>query len=205
MNIDDIEKVYSSHKPKPIGAYKFFSVLVPFVEKEGKLNLLYEVRAKNMKSQPGEICFPGGHIEGGETPEHCAKRETCEELGIETEKISIVGQGDTLYGYANFTLFTFIGIINYQDYLNCKIQKDEVDEVFLVPIEELLKIKPEKYNGQIEANIDKDFPYESVGISTDYPWRESNWPIPIYEIDNRVIWGMTARITENVVNTIVEA
>lgn len=130
MDINDIKKTYSEHTSRPIGKYKFFSVLVPFVEKEGKLNLLYEVRAKGMKSQPGEICFPGGHIEGGETPEQCAKRETCEELGIETEKINVVGQGDTLYGYANFTLFTFIGIINYQDYLNCHIQKDEVDEVF---------------------------------------------------------------------------
>lgn len=45
-----------------------FSVLVPLVEGEEGLSLLYEVRARTLRSQPGEICFPRGPDGGGETP-----------------------------------------------------------------------------------------------------------------------------------------
>lgn len=66
-------------------------MLIPLVEKDGELHLLFEVRAKHMESQPGEICFPGGHVEQGENPKDAALRETFEELGIPTEKIELIG------------------------------------------------------------------------------------------------------------------
>ena len=99
----------------PLVRTVFFSVLVPVVERAGELNLLFEVRAKNMKSQPGEICFPGGHVEKGETPQQAALRETFEEIGIDRQKIELIGPGDILYGYANYTLFTYMGIIGERD------------------------------------------------------------------------------------------
>lgn len=57
-----------------------YSVLMPFVTTENGDALLLEIRSDNVK-QPGEICFPGGRIESGETPAETAVRETCEELG----------------------------------------------------------------------------------------------------------------------------
>ena len=60
--IERIRRIYERHEPAPIGKYRFFSVLIPFVEKDGELCLLYEVRARDMDSDPGEICFPGGHV-----------------------------------------------------------------------------------------------------------------------------------------------
>ena len=57
LKIEDIEAVFAERKPGAEGNFKFFSVLVPLVEKEDDLYLLYEVRAKNMERQPGEICF----------------------------------------------------------------------------------------------------------------------------------------------------
>ena len=56
-----------------------------------------------MQSQPGEVCFPGGHVERGENPRDTALRETFEEIGVPIERIEVIGQGDTLYGYANYT------------------------------------------------------------------------------------------------------
>lgn len=57
-------------------------MLVPLVERPEGLCLLYEVRADTLGRQPGEVCFPGGRIEGVESPEECALRETEEELSI---------------------------------------------------------------------------------------------------------------------------
>lgn len=205
MNISrkDILEKYANHKPKPIGKHNFFSVLVPFVEKEGEFYILYEIRSETI-SQPGEVCFPGGHMEAGETPLECALRETYEEIGIEREKIEIAGKGDTLYGYANYTLFTTIGIINYEDYVNIEIAKDEVDHIILVALEDLLQSEPEIHNENIFTEINDQFPYEKVGIEVDYPWRVGKWEIPIYDINNKIIWGLTARITKCVIDRLRE-
>ena len=67
-----------------------YSVLMPFVTTENGDTLLLEVRSDSVK-QPGEICFPGGRIETGETPAETAVRETCEELGLKAGDISIEG------------------------------------------------------------------------------------------------------------------
>ena len=45
-----------------------YAVLVPVVEEHGELSLLFEVRAASLRTQPGEVCFPGGAIELGEDP-----------------------------------------------------------------------------------------------------------------------------------------
>ena len=66
FTLDNIRAIYRDWDARPIGKHRFFSVLVPFVEKDGRVHLLFEVRAKNMQSQPGEVCFPGGHVERGE-------------------------------------------------------------------------------------------------------------------------------------------
>jgi len=202
-SIDDIIKTYTGHKPEPIGKHRFFSVLVPFVENDrGDVCLMYEVRAHDMVSQPGEICFPGGHMEKGETPLQCALRETEEETGIPAGRIRVISQGDILYGYANYTLYTNIGIVDYDDFWNTRVQEEEVDEVFLVPLRDLAAATPQRFEENVTTEIDRDFPYEKVGIGEDYAWRVGRWVIPIYDVDGRVIWGLTARITEKVLETL---
>ena len=142
LTLTDIKKTFAGRKPAAIGTHRYFSVLVPFVEKDGQLYILYEVRAKNMASQPGEICFPGGHVEDGEDPKDCALRETFEEIGIPKDKVTLIGPGNILYGYANYTLYTYLGVVQYADYLCAKLQKDEVDEIFLVRVSDLERIQP---------------------------------------------------------------
>lgn len=204
ITIDKIVNTYKNRIPQPIGNHKYYSILIPFVEKEGKLNLLYELRSYRMKSQPGEVCFPGGRVEKGEGPMAAALRETTEELGIPSEKIKVLGRGDILYGYANYTIFTYIGQIEYQDYLNLKISEDEVEETFLIPIERLMEKPPEEYVEKVIAQIEEGFPYDKIGVDQKYPWRSGTWHIPIYEIDNKVIWGLTARITEVTLDNVLK-
>ena len=47
------------------------------------------------------------------------------------------------------------------------------------------------------AEKEKNFPYEVVGAKHMYKWKEGRWHIPIYQVDDEVIWGMTGKITEN--------
>lgn len=55
--------------------------------------VLYQVRSESI-SQPGEVSFPGGGVEEGETPQQAAVREAVEELNIQSEQIDILGEID---------------------------------------------------------------------------------------------------------------
>ena len=87
MQIKEFEKRFSGHIPRLSGAKAAFAVLVPLVYEKGEPSLLFEVRADTLNRQPGEVCFPGGRMEGGETPLQCALRETEEELSLPAASI----------------------------------------------------------------------------------------------------------------------
>lgn len=203
-NIEKIKNIYTGRESRPAGKHRFFSVLVPFVEKDGELNLLFEVRSSTIGSDPGEICFPGGHMEKGETPVEAALRETEEETGIPVSEIEVIGQGDTLYGYANYTLYTTMGIISYEAYKKAVIEKAEVEELFLVPLRRFEETEPEVYDQKIALQICDDFPYDKLGITKDYYWRQGPWAVPIYDVDNRLVWGLTARIVMQMMKVLEE-
>jgi len=110
-----------------------YSVFVPFVEIDGKLNLLFEVRSLGLARQPGDICFPGGKIEAGETGEECAVREAAEELGVSRDAIRIIQQLDSIYTHDGFPLHSFYGEIAYDKLSESKINHREVESIFYVP------------------------------------------------------------------------
>ena len=204
ITTDTIRAFYQDHEPGAIGRYRYFSVLVPFVMAEGELCLMYEVRAKDMERDPGEICFPGGHVEKGEDPLETALRETEEEVGISREHVEIIGQGDTLYGYANYSLFSYIGIVDYEAYKNAVIEESEVDEVFLLPVSHILATEGRHFDENVRAEVAENFPFEEGGIDENYSWRVGTWTIPVYDVDGRPLWGLTARITEHVLAQLQE-
>ena len=66
MDINGIKEKMAGRKPGVIGDRKEFAVLIPLLEREDGLHLLFEKRSGNIK-QPGDTCFPGGRIEAGES------------------------------------------------------------------------------------------------------------------------------------------
>ena len=167
------------------------------------LYLLYEKRARHMKRQPGEICFPGGELEPGETTETCALRETREEIGISEEQIKIVCQLDTIYTYSNFAMYCYLGIIEESALASMELNSDEVEETFLVPVEWLMENDPRVYWTEIVPQPPEDFPYGEVTGGAPYKWRNGRAPVPVYdELDGNVIWGLTARITKRFIDAL---
>ncbi len=197
ITLDKIETLFKSRAPRAMGNHQFFSVLVPLVQAEGELSLLYEVRAEHMKRQPGEVCFPGGKIEDGESHEDCAVRETMEELGVPRKDIHIISQMDTLYTYSNFTMFPFLGTIKEKALNKLECNPDEVKEIFLVPLRYLMTCEPDVYEMDVAPVVGPDFPYEKIKSAEGYKWRKGTSEVPIYQFRERVIWGLTARITRH--------
>lgn len=139
LKIEDIEAVFAERKPGAEGNFKFFSVLVPLVEKEDDLYLLYEVRAKNMERQPGEICFPGGELEACQ---RLQRNALCVKPGRKSvyrrSRSGVITQMDTLYTYSNFAMYCYLGVIPEAALEHLQFSENEVDEVFLVALNDLL-------------------------------------------------------------------
>ena len=197
---DDLARLLAGRQPDLMDKRGEFSVLVPLVEGDEGLSLLYEVRAKTMHSQPGEICFPGGRAEGNETPEECALRETWEELSIPPQAIQILGQLDFIAHRAGFLMHAVAAKIDRAAAEHMRPSPAEVAETFLVPLDFFLKNPPLDLSYDLVPNPGDDFPYEQAGIPRDYAWRLGRETVPVYRWRDRVIWGLTGRITRNLVS-----
>ena len=193
MDIDQIRTKLTDREVGTIGKHKFFSVCSPLVPTDEGLSVLMEVRASELKTQPGDICFPGGNMEDGETPLECALREMEEETGIPAAEADILGQFDTLYGFSGYTLYTFVAALPGGILDRTRINEDEVSELFTVPLDFFAETVPENYDVDVVSKVD-DFPYEKTGISPDYNWRKGKNVLPLYRYKDRIIWGMTAMI-----------
>jgi peroxisomal coenzyme A diphosphatase NUDT7 len=192
MNFDIIKQ----HKPQ-ISDYKDYSefaVLVSIVNYKNQDCIVFQVRSGRLLKQPNEICFPGGKIEHEENPMQAAIRETCEELLIEQASIEILGEIDTLVTPFNSIIYPFAAYLqNYGD----TYSKDEVAEVFYVPLEFLMSYSPKCSYLDVKISPHEDFPFEKVQYGRDYPWAKGTYPVYFYEYEGRIIWGITARILKN--------
>ena len=187
---------------------KRVSVLIPIIKKDNSYEILFEVRAKTLRSQPNEIAFPGGKIEKGEDPQTACIRETCEEIGITQDDIEIISPLDLYLNHSNLIIHPFLGIIKESalknDIKNLLINKDEVDHVFSVPITYLLDSSPEEFENEVEVKVNENFPYSKIPNKENYKFAVGKYSTLFYEYKNYIIWGITAKILENFLNFIKE-
>lgn len=200
MTVDQLNTVLHDRTPGPMDASATFAVLVPLTEINGELHLLYEVRALTLQRQPGEVCFPGGHMEKGETTVECALRETEEELAIPSSAVQVLGPLDFICHRSGFVLYPILGVVEPDAVQKAVPNPDEVDRLMTVPLSQLRKLTPEEYRLELIASPASDFPYERIGIPRDYPWNRGVDNGFIYHWPEKTIWGLTARITRHVLS-----
>lgn len=202
MKIDDIVKISKDLKPKAIGINRKYSIFIPFIEVDGDLHLLFEVRSKDLRSQPGDICYPGGKVEENEGPLLAAVRETKEELNLSDKQIEIITAFDYLVSPYGSIIHTNIGFIK-EDIENIKPNKAEVDHIFTVPFDYFIDHEPQIYTVKFDVNRDTDFPYDLIENGKNYKFKQSKDKVMFYLYKDRVIWGFTAKMTNNLVKRIV--
>jgi 8-oxo-dGTP pyrophosphatase MutT (NUDIX family) len=193
--------IFLNRKPGIIGEEQFrqYAVLIPILKESEDSFLLFEKRASNLRRQPGEICFPGGKLEPGESLLECAVRETIEELCIHQYQIKIIGPGDIFISPFNLVIHPFIGEI--KEYQNT-FSTEEVEEIIKIPLEFFRRGQPAKFKSKLINEPAEDFPYEWIPGGENYPWAKGSYDILFYQYENHIIWGMTARIVKSAVELI---
>lgn len=202
VEIQRIRDCYVDKKPSIIGEAinNRYSIIIPIIELNGELQILFEVRAKSLRSQPGEIAFPGGKIEFQEDPRAAGVRELCEELGLFSSDIEIIGSEDILVTQHNRIIYCYIGLINS----NAKIipSPAEVDHIFTAPLSYLQSFEPIIKVVKVITEAPKNFPYMELGLPENYKWLEGETNIYFYYYMDYTIWGLTAKILNNFMKVI---
>ncbi|MCV2885274.1 CoA pyrophosphatase [Aestuariibacter sp. AA17] len=157
------------------------AVLLPIVVREDSLTMLFTQRARHLRHHAGQISFPGGKQEPTDKSLlDTALRETEEEIGITRQYIDVIGTLPKFRTVSRFEVLPFVSFVS--DTFSLKIDENEVDNVFEVPLAFLL----DKTNHFIH-------------------WVERKKAVhPIYFIpwENKQIWGATAAFIRNLSNHI---
>jgi 8-oxo-dGTP pyrophosphatase MutT (NUDIX family) len=148
------------------------AVLVPLYEDgDGELHAVFTRRRHDLRRHAGEISFPGGRQDPGETLERTALREAHEEIGLPPEAVHVVGAlPPTPTFVTNYAIYPFVGVIEAG--FAWVVEQAEVAEVLELRLEELRA-------GYGERRL----------VRKGIPFRT-----PTYEAGGHTIWGATARI-----------
>ena len=177
------------------------AVLIPLIQMEREWHVVFEVRAHTMRQQPGEISFPGGRLEQGETPVEAAVRETSEELEIDEHQVEVIGKLRPLATPHRQLIYPFVGILSTLPDVQ---HTDEVDHIFTVPISTLLRTDP--FHGEMEWTMspDQNIPLDRMANAKAYKKRVIKMKEPFYEHEDYIIWGLTGKFLTQFINRIKE-
>ncbi|GAA0607421.1 CoA pyrophosphatase [Virgibacillus siamensis] len=203
MDLNSIKQKLQSHSPSVLGneAFSKYAVLLPLIQKQNDIHVLFEVRSHKMRRQPGEICFPGGRMDAQDkTDKDTAIRETTEELGISTEQISDVFPLDFLVSPFGMMIYPHAGMIYHPE--SIQPNPSEVDEVFEVPLSFFLNHPPQVHYVHARMEPEQGFPYDLLPGGRNYDWRPRKMDELFYVYGDKVIWGLTARILTHFVELI---
>lgn len=155
--------------PSPVAA----AVLVPIVDHQDGLSILFTRRSAQLRQHAGQVSFPGGRVESTDAgPLEAALRETEEEIGLSRQHVSFAGYLDPHLIMSGYWITPVIGFV--QPGFALKLDAREVDATFEVPLTYIF----DSANHRLRQRQIGDTPIEVY----DIPFGEHN------------IWGATAGI-----------
>ncbi|MDP8977207.1 MAG: CoA pyrophosphatase, partial [Actinomycetota bacterium] len=81
----------------PPRAGRLAAALVLLGDCDGDLEVVYTRRRQELRHHPGQISFPGGRVEPGETVEQTALREAHEEIALDVATVELLGRLPATY------------------------------------------------------------------------------------------------------------
>lgn len=163
----------AAHQPQRVTLEGFrpAAVLVPVLDTPGEPQLLFTIRADTLSHHAGQIAFPGGRSDPGETPEETARRETFEEIGLEIPHDAVLGRLSDHPSPALYTATPVVARVAWPQPLT--LLDSEVREVFTANLRDLAALEP----------------WQEVRES-----RGQRRTLHFYDYGGRVIWGLTGNV-----------
>lgn len=162
--------------PEDEGMFEIGSaVLVPLFEEAGEARVILTRRAQHMRSHTGEVSFPGGRLDPGETPVAAALREATEEIGLDPASVEILGQLAPLATVSSRAAISpFVGVLPGRPVITPN--PAEVEHAFDVALSELM--------------------HHEVFVEELWRWPAQAVERPIYffHLPDDIVWGATARM-----------
>jgi 8-oxo-dGTP pyrophosphatase MutT (NUDIX family) len=147
------------------------AVLVPMHGWPERPGLVFTERRSDLSRHAGEISFPGGRRDGGESLLETALREAEEEIGLARERVEVAGALPPIGTFVtNYKVHPFVGLI--AEGMRFEPNPTEVESVLVASLDELAS-----------AYAKRRLVRRGVPIKTD-----------TYEVSGKLIWGATARI-----------
>ncbi len=152
---------------------KCAAVLVPLLWHEAAWNLLFTRRTDRVESHKGQVSFPGGACDEGETsPEETALREAEEEIGVQRNRVRVLGRLVNMITVTHFRVTPVVGVIEWPSVL--RVSTAEVERVFTIPL---------RWLADSGNRWEFPLPHRSRSVIAFHPY------------DGELLWGATARIT----------
>ena len=152
---------------------KCAAVLVPLAWQNDEWHLLFTRRTERVESHKGQVSFPGGACDEGEsTPEETALREADEEVGIQPRAIRLLGRLANMITITGFRVTPVVGVIPWPTVF--RIGEHEVERVFTIP---LLWLADKRNRWEFNA------------------FGRNRTLIAYHPYDGELLWGATARMT----------
>jgi len=153
---------------------KCAAVLVPLAWQDDEWHLLYTRRTDRVESHKGQVSFPGGACDEGETtPEETALREAQEEIGLDPDNVRVLGRLPNLITISHYRVTPVVGVITKWPTV-FRVGEHEVARVFTMPLGWL-------------ANELNRWQFEMPGRRRSV--------IAYHPYDGELLWGATARMT----------
>jgi len=134
-------------------------------------HLVLTVRRDDLPDHPGQVSFPGGQREAGETLPETALREANEEVNLSPEPVRLIGALTPLFvPPSNFCVHPFVGILDHRPDL--RPTDREVGAILHVPVSHLL---------DPETRVVETWTLHGTEID-----------VPFYRVDDYTVWGATA-------------
>jgi len=115
------------------GDLKPAAVLVPLILRPDAITVLFTRRTEDLAHHPGQVSFPGGHVDAiDNSSEEAALRETEEEVGLNRQHIEIIGRLDTYKTRTGFSVVPVVGLVTPP--FDVVPDPSEVAEIFEVPL-----------------------------------------------------------------------
>lgn len=171
-------------KPQGGTALTPAAVLVPLVLRPAGTTVLLTQRTDHLYDHAGQISFPGGRLDPGDsTPEAAALREAEEEVGLSPGRVELIGRLDTyVIARTGFEVVPTVGLVHPP--IELRPDPFEVAAVFEVPLSFVLDRNNHQRHTRTFDGVERWF--------------------HVMQFEERYIWGATAAMLVNLVDMLGE-